>query len=432
MKKILVMLVVGLMLVLALVGCTDPTATNVPSNTPGGSTEAPTTEAPSATPTTSAEEGIATLPPATQKPEAPGVDENLTYKFDLDEMTMPIWQSNTIYNECITFHKDEAGNITAKLLFKPIQVISVRDNSLKIELKEGVHYKFDEKDPQTLIWLEGDDNFVIPYWNPGDLSSPHQDNCGTSGMGGAIGNIMYCVGEWLYSKQLAITYTYDLNDNTMPHAEYAGAYLPKTIAKLKNKEKLSICIYGDSIFTGCDSSSAYGREPKTPTFFKLLQTKLADLYDHEEIKLSNPSVGGWQADDGIENVGTKVARRKPDLVILGFGMNDSDKSGTLEAKKIQQIMDEILKENPNCEFIVVSTFQPTPAWTGNIGSHAAGFKTLEKVGVATMDMFELHQYILARKYYQDTTGNNINHPNDYLARIYAMQLLTMLYDYNAQ
>lgn len=415
MKKILVLLMATMVLMLAFVGCTEPTTT--PSSTPEASTQAPT-DAPVG-------------PTSTPKPNAPEVDASLTYKFELNEMTMPLWQSSTAYNECITFHKDEAGNITAKLLFKPIQVISVRDNSLKIELKEGVHYKFDENDPQTLIWLEGDDEFVIPYWNPGDLSSPHQDNCGTSGMGGAIGNIMYCVGEWLYSKQLAITYTYDPADNDMPHAEYSGAYLPKTIAKLQNKEKLSICIYGDSIFTGCDSSSTYGREPKTPTFFKLLQSQLKVLYGYDDIKISNPSVGGWQADNGIENVETKVAKRKPDLVILGFGMNDSDKTGNVEAQKIQQMIDAILAQNPNCEFIVVSTFQPTPAWVGNIGSHAAGFKTLEKEGVATMDMFALHRYILERKYYQDTTGNNINHPNDYLARIYAMQLLTMLYDYNA-
>ena len=425
MKKSLTVALALLVLVLAFAGCTTEAGTA----TPGNSQTPEITD----TPTETATPGIPTLPPATPKPEAPTVDESLEYKFDTYEMTMPIWQSSTMYNECITFHEDAEGNITAHLLFKPIQVISVRDNSLSIELVEGVHYKFDENDPSTLIWLEGDENFVIPYFKPGDVTSAHQDNCGTSGYGGKIGNAMYCVGEWLYSKQLAVTYTYDLNENEMPHAEFAGNYLPKTMDKLKNGEKLSIVIYGDSIFTGCDSSSSYGREPKTPTFFKLLKDQLSAFYPEAEIKVSNPSVGGWQAKDGLDNVEKKVARKKPDLVILGFGMNDSQVEGMKEAAIIQQIMDKILEYNPECEFIVVSTFHANPdvGWDIMQGTHAAGFKTLEKVGVATMDMYALHTYILERKSFQDTTGNNINHPNDWLARIYAMQLLTMLYDYNA-
>ena len=38
-------------------------------------------------------------------------------------------------------------------------------------------------------------------------------------------------------------------------------------------------------------------------------------------------------------------------------------------------------------------------------------------------MTSIHQSLLARKSYADMTGNNINHPNDYLARVYAQTLL---------
>lgn len=418
MKKTLTVLMVTMAMLFGLVGCADPGDTA----TPDGGTETPggVTETPSAVP------GISASP----KPSATTPNDELTYNFDLEEMTMPFWQSSTMYNECISFHEDSAGNITAKLLFKPIQVIAVKDNSLKIDLVEGVHYKFDENNPQTLIWLAGDENFVIPYFKSGEVTSTHQDSCGTPGI---IGNCMYCVGEWLYSKQLAITYTYDINENEAPHAEYSGALLPKTISKLKNGEDLKIIIYGDSIFTGCDSSASYGRDPKTPTFIQLLKDQLGAFYPNANIKVSNPSVGGWQATNGLENVDKLVTRRNPDLVILGFGMNDANVSGGKEAEYMQQMMDAILVSNPDCEFIVVSTFHANPdiGWDIQQGTHAAGFKTLEKVGVATMDMYKLHTYILERKYYQDTTGNNVNHPNDWFARQYASQLLTMLYDYNA-
>jgi hypothetical protein len=37
--------------------------------------------------------------------------------------------------------------------------------------------------------------------------------------------------------------------------------------------------------------------------------------------------------------------------------------------------------------------------------------------------------ILERKDFQDTTGNNINHPNDYFYRMYAQTLLQTLIGY---
>ena len=244
------------------------------------------------------------------------------------------------------WHENEDGSITGNLLFKPIRIIAVRDVTLKIELKEGVHYKLDENDPTKVIWLPGDETFSIPYFKPGDLTSAHQDKCGTDGYGGILNGVMYCVGEWLYSKQISFTYTYDLNENEMPHAEFAGSKLPKTLAKLKGGEKVKIAFYGDSIFTGCDSSSTYGREPKAPTFFNMVKRQLSALYPDAKIKITNPSVGGWQAKHGLENVDSKVAAGKPDLVILGFGMNDSNVDGEDEAKTIQQMMDKILAKNP--------------------------------------------------------------------------------------
>ena len=35
----------------------------------------------------------------------------------------------------------------------------------------------------------------------------------------------------------------------------------------------------------------------------------------------------------------------------------------------------------------------------------------------------MHQSILEHKRYRDMTGNNVNHPNDFLARVYAQTIL---------
>ena len=52
----------------------------------------------------------------------------------------------------------------------------------------------------------------------------------------------------------------------------------------------------------------------------------------------------------------------------------------------------------------------------------------EKEGVAVANVTHVHSSLLERKQYADMTGNNINHANDYLARVYAQTLLRTLQD----
>ncbi|MPN39371.1 hypothetical protein SDC9_186899 [bioreactor metagenome] len=44
-------------------------------------------------------------------------------------------------------------------------------------------------------------------------------------------------------------------------------------------------------------------------------------------------------------------------------------------------------------------------------------------GVVVANMTQIHKYILTRKHYRDITGNNVNHPNDFVARMYLQVLL---------
>lgn len=43
-------------------------------------------------------------------------------------------------------------------------------------------------------------------------------------------------------------------------------------------------------------------------------------------------------------------------------------------------------------------------------------------------MTEVHRKLLERKSFADMTGNNVNHPNDFLARWYAQYIVGMLKD----
>ena len=410
MKKLFV-ITVALLLAFALSACTPPSDQPATTTPAGTNTEAPSSSA---------------------EPSASPEPSPVPYSFTTEDMAYPFWKSGIMRNEIITFQRGSDDSITAKLLFKPTAITCVKDNSLKITLKEGVHYAYDPANPKVLTWLPGDDEFVIPFFEKDDLTSAHQDSCGASGI---IGNCMYCVGPWLYEKQLHITYTYDLSDfgAASSVASYAGDKLPKTISKLKNKEELNLVIYGDSIFTGGDSSAQWNREPFVPTFFNLLKDQLEALYG-AKINMTNTSKGGEGAQWGVDNVEECVNAYQPDLVIIGFGMNDAQNNSLTERDLIKQITDAVSAKNPDCEFILVATFVANPAigWDINQGAHYLGFKMLEETGVVAMDMHKLHEYILFRKYYQYTTGNNLNHPNDWLARMYAMQLLSILYDFDAQ
>ena len=52
--------------------------------------------------------------------------------------------------------------------------------------------------------------------------------------------------------------------------------------------------------------------------------------------------------------------------------------------------------------------------------------TSEVSGVATANMTGVHQELLRHKSFLDMTGNNINHPNDFLSRWYAQFVSEML------
>lgn len=51
---------------------------------------------------------------------------------------------------------------------------------------------------------------------------------------------------------------------------------------------------------------------------------------------------------------------------------------------------------------------------------------LEQPGVTVAQMTSLHQYLLEIKRYYDISGNNVNHCNDFLARLYAQVLNALL------
>lgn len=227
--------------------------------------------------------------------------EQVEYAFDKAQMVQPFWYGNVMYNESLCLIEREDGSKTGDLLLTPKRIVSVRNNALKREYVEGVDWEWDEG-TKTIRWLEGSS---IPYFTADDiagkdglgnlLSNSEQDKYGRM----LFGEEVYCIGSWLYEKQIAVTYVFEETEWDGPNTGFKGANLPKTMQRLQNGEDLHVTVFGDSIFEGCDSSAKYNRLPQVPMFPQLLEYGLEAEYGGE-VTIYNPSVGGKDSAWGVQ------------------------------------------------------------------------------------------------------------------------------------
>jgi len=80
------------------------------------------------------------------------------------------------------------------------------------------------------------------------------------------------------------------------------------------------------------------------------------------------------------------------------------------------------------EFILVTTMLPNMEtyFYGLQIYYKQALQELTTIGVVLADMTGIHQELLSYKKYSDLTGNNINHPNDFLIRCYAQVISALL------
>jgi hypothetical protein len=135
---------------------------------------------------------------------------------------------------------------------------------------------------------------------------------------------------------------------------------------------------------------------------------------------------------GVDNI-QSVLSKTPDLdfAIVAFGMNDAGLNGGAYVEQINQIVSAIQAKNPTTDILLIGSMLPNPdsfVWQNQVGFVDYLLTNCEREGVAVADVTHVHEYLLTKKAYSDMTGNNINHPNDYLARVYAQTLLKTLRD----
>ena len=394
-----------------------------------------------------------------------------------DKLVTPFWKSDVMYDETVVLvaETDEIGKIvglpTAKLLFNAEEILEVKqyfhaDNGNQIKtFTQGTDFTYTNGAITAVGTIEEDllgqsiVNTTLPYVTDkqakGIEAFPGLST--TTGIPSSEGNwnIPFTEGYQIVQMQLSVTYRHSGKwTGTVP--TYQGEILSHVIKKLQNKEDTEIFIFGDSVATGANSSSLLGVEPYLAPWFTLTANKLSRHYG-AKVNITNKSVGGWTSSNGVssvpsggwingtyvEQVGlsklfeTELAEYTPDLAIIHFGLNDATLGITAQVyyQNLCKMLDCIKERNPECDVIVLGSLIANPA-AKNQSKDLAPYVTVNNAlatqiykdgNVVAWNIGSMHQDLLtAGKKYLDMTSNNVNHPNDFIARIYAMNVLSLL------
>lgn len=347
--------------------------------------------------------------------------------FQFEQDMLPVWEGDTVYHESVAFYPEpESGKIApAPLLYRPEKILSVFSSDFSRKYREGEDYILDGG--RIRLTEESE----IPVWEYDEFYRKEPDTIPISSAA-APGRYIRVEGSGIYaSRQAAVTYR-KCGDSVWsgPVPEYCGGRLWRVTEKLTKKQPITIVYYGDSIMTGCDASGKYGRSPNMPIFPDLVTQSLKKHYGLEEISAFNTAVGGKTSQWGLEELKERVIDKRPDLVVVGFGMNDSGSVDEYELNN-RLIAERTREICPDTEFLFVSTTLPNQDCVGWCRLQPEYQKGLEHLvntmpGTALVRMTDMHRYLLSAKRFWDMTGNGVNHPNDFLARVYAQTIAAAL------
>lgn len=355
--------------------------------------------------------------------------------YDRNVWLKPLWNTYEVCNETVLFVGEEDE---APLLYRPSEIISVRNYGLDIEYVQGKDYTLTGEGRLKRL-----PSSAIPFFTREEYYRKEPDSVPVRIESDDLGRkfpenrfAKYGERDTFTSRQVAVTYRHD--------DRWRGA-VPKGkkekfshfFNKLANGENPAVVFYGDSITAGCNSSGTeYGGKtaPYAEPWTRMVTEYLKEKFSRP-IKYVNTAEGGKTTGWGAENLSERVLSHAPALVVLAFGMNDPDLTVNEYKKSIAQMLDKIRAAYADCGIVLVSTTVPNVEsdwFNGMQKKYVTGLKELESEKryssfVALADMTGMHMDLLrAGKRFRDMTGNNVNHPNDFLARCYAQVILTTL------
>ena len=452
-----VMLLSGLVAV-GMASC--DTNTTEPETTAGEATvevtEAPT-EAPTEPVTEAPTEEVTTEEVTTEEETTMSVKDQLGLDVkdeDLKDVMQNIFTGTQSLKETVMFI--DKGDVKS-LLFPIKEIVSVTSYDGKITYEEGKDYVIEDGK------LKVTENSAIKCIT----SAKYYNHAGSIIQ--MNGKPMFWGESQVKAWQVSVTYNHDAAWEGFVQESQLEVY-QNFVKKLIAGEDVTVFFYGDSITWGACSTYAEGVQPKQGAYAMLFTEALADLFGYKvkyvntglvasmpchpvpsteyvggergTITYVNTAIGGWNSNDGVTNfdkfVGEQVEKYGCDLFVLGYGMNDGGFAATTTKANAKKIIDKLLELKPETSVMLVSTMTPH---TGSNWDHAAikqqekQFDSLAKQyrnndkAVSVACVHSVSVAIQEHKTFNDYSGNNINHPNDWFYRVYAQTLLQTLIGY---
>ena len=158
--------------------------------------------------------------------------------YSFEQLMTPIWDTEIIYDESLTMVR-ENGIAEAPLLFEPEQILSVTSADKTMEYEEGKDWEiFGSKlrlTPSSKIFAFDEAELVFDEEKKGECFETKDGRFS-----------LFHEGHFFHDRQICVTYK--KKSGTLSYVpNFCGELLPKTMAKLQNKETILIVLYGDSI-----------------------------------------------------------------------------------------------------------------------------------------------------------------------------------------
>ncbi|MHC8320086.1 SGNH/GDSL hydrolase family protein [Pseudomonas sp. GB2N2] len=326
-------------------------------------------------------------------------------KFHIDQraLTGPI-----VYGE--SFYVEEGRSDEHKTIFAPSRILLVYNPTSGEILRPLIDYI---QNDEGIKILPGSLIKKAPVGFSGNISDDDKNK--------------YGVKITLEFQKYQYAVTYEKKDVFNPISYGSLGHLSELIGK----NPLKVTFFGDSITQGGNASSVYS-EPNQPGYAELvmayMDTKYPTLWEYR-----NNSVGGIYSRDAVSAVSFRVLDKKSDLIVLGFGMNDSGTTKPEKYKKnLQRVISAIRSDQPDVPILLVSSTvanRESPIQKTELLSFYLDVLrqiSEENESIMVVDVTSTWRMMLKNKKDYDLTGNGFNHPNDFGHRILAESVLTAI------
>lgn len=451
MKKILVFMLCAVM-AFAFVGCGEsgggnPGTTPATGYNPNGNTAENTGTPPVSAEDSAVNDKVLAMMSVEQLLSVTPQKDLSVSSLDIEKFTTPFYDTQIQYCEGFFLLENEEGTTDpVTLAFPAKKVLEVRSNDLSVLYTEGKDYVLN--DDGTLSIPAGSaitplsrDEFYVSSGQWSDDNGPVVNTTAT-----------------MYKGHYTVTYIRTDGYEGIT-ANGRGDKLQTFAKKANAGEALNVLVLGDSIAAGAGVKDF-------PKWADLTEQGI-EYYTDSEVTLTNAAVPGIHSaeyvglidknmhavDDNIEEDAkakfalAEAAKDTADLAIIAIGANDAGgwcgATGTPVANytaNVQRMIEYVRDASPDCSILLVSCMQTNPKIKDTANGNklaAANLSEYETAlsGIAAGDanillanVHGVESSLRARKNIEDFLGDNINHPSDYMSRIYTQVVLSALLD----